>query len=271
MHTKLLSSTEPGLIILMIDQSSSMAEPYSATQNKAEFAALAVNKVIAEIIERCSHGETIKDRVEVAAIGYGSKAKGQFVGYASELAENQQITKSTAMLSDGKGAETEIDVPLQVWLNPVASGSTAMADAFELAKEGALKWLTKNEHSFPPVVINITDGEPDEWQQYGNFDESTKAAKELMKIETTNGPLILLNAHISADSDGKIELPSSNSGFENNQFANFLFDISTVLSDPIAEAAKKEFSIKPEARGFLFNADGKGLMKLLNFGSRVLK
>lgn len=49
MYQELLSRANPGFILIMIDQSASMSDKY-ANSNKAEFAALAVNRVIGEII-----------------------------------------------------------------------------------------------------------------------------------------------------------------------------------------------------------------------------
>jgi hypothetical protein len=59
MYQELLSSAKPGLILIMIDQSYSMSDKYTDL-NKAEFAALAVNRVIGEIITACSSGDEIR-------------------------------------------------------------------------------------------------------------------------------------------------------------------------------------------------------------------
>jgi hypothetical protein len=63
-------------------------------------------------------------------------------------------------------------------------------------------------------------------------------------------------------------LPSNNSGFSSNKFANFLFDISTVLPYGLASRAKDVgFNVEYGARGFVFNADAETLISILNFGS----
>ena len=125
------------------------------------------------------------------------------------------------------------------------------------------KFISNHPDSFPPVVINITDGEPND------SSAATTEAKKLAQLKTSDGNVIVLNAHISNASAGKIELPSDNAGFSNNKFANFLFDISSVLPDPLAESAKNAgFNVQPNARGFIFNADAEALIKLLQFGSK---
>ena len=55
MYSKQIGSNSPTLIVILIDQSDSMKDPY-ADSTKASFAALAVNKTIAEIIDNCLEG-----------------------------------------------------------------------------------------------------------------------------------------------------------------------------------------------------------------------
>lgn len=262
MYQELLSSSKPGLILIMIDQSGSMSEKY-ANSNKAEFAAVAVNKVIEEIILSCSADGMIKDRCFVAVVGYGSNVKVLFLEKASDLAKNPNTKIVKKKISDGAGGLVDVDEVQRVFVNPLASGGTPMAEAFQQAYKGVEKFITNNPDSFPPIVINITDGEPN------NFDKAVTEAKKLAQLKTNDGNVIILNAHISKASAGKIELPSNNSAFSSNKFANFLFDISSVLPDPLVESAKNSgFNVQQGAKGFVFNADAETLIKLLNFGSQ---
>lgn len=261
MYQELLSSAKPGLILIMIDQSASMSDKY-ANSNKAEFAALAVNRVIGEIITACSSGDEIKDRCWVAVVGYGASIN-VLLDKASELAKTLNTTTRKRKVSDGAGGLVEVDQIMRVFVNPTASNGTPMAEAFKQAYNGVEKFISNHPDSFPPVVINITDGEPND------FNAATTEAKKLAQLKTSDGNVIVLNAHISNASAGKIELPSDNAGFSNNKFANFLFDISSVLPDPLAESAKNAgFNVQLNAGGFIFNADAEALIKLLQFGSQ---
>ncbi len=262
MYQEQLSSSKPGLIVIMIDQSGSMADPY-ANSNKAEFAALAVNKVIGEIITACSSGDEIKDRCYVAAIGYGANTKVLFLDKVSDLAQNPNTTTVKKKVSDGAGGLVEVDEVVQVFVKPSAGGGTPMAEGFQQACKGVEKFVSGNPNSFPPIVINVTDGEP------SNFDTAATEVKKLGQLKTTDGNVVLMNAHISTASAGKVELPSSNSGFSGNRFANFLFDISTVLPETFATRAKDVgFNVESGSRGFIFNADAEALIRILNFGSQ---
>jgi hypothetical protein len=261
MYQELLSSSKPGLIIIMIDQSGSMSDPYGDS-TKANFAGLAVNRVIAEIITACTAGDEIKDRCYVAVVGYGSGVKVAFLDKVSDLAKNPNTTTLKKKVSDGSGGLVEVDEVVRVFVNPTSSGGTPMTEAFKQAYQGVEKFISGNPDSFPPIVINITDGEPND------LNTATTEAKKLAQLKTTDGNVIIMNAHISTASAGKVELPSNNSGFSGNKFANFLFDISTVLPENLANRAKDVgFNVQPGSRGFVFNADAETLIRILNFGS----
>lgn len=262
MYQELLSSANPGLILIMIDQSGSMVDSYG-NSNKAKTAALAVNKVIEEIILSCSAGSQIKDRCYVAVVGYGTGVNILFLEKASELAKNTNTTTVKKKISDGAGGLVEVDEIQRIFVTPTADGGTPMTEAFQQAYKGIDKFIANHPNSFPPIVINITDGEPNDMKS------ATAEAKKLAQLKTSDGNVIILNAHISDASAGKIELPSNDSGFNNNGFAKFLFDISSVLPNNLAESAKNSgFNVQPNARGFVFNADVETLIKLLNFGSQ---
>jgi hypothetical protein len=231
MYQEQLSSSKPGLIIIMIDQSGSMSDSY-ANSTKAEFAALAVNRVIGEIIRACTLGDEIRDRCYVAAIGYGASVNVLFLDKVSNLAKNFNTTTVKKKVSDNAGGLVEVDEVIRVFVNPTKSGGTPMAQAFQQAYKGVEKFVSNNPNSFPPIVINVTDGEPD------NFDTTATEAKKLAQLKTTDGNVIVMNAHISTASAGKVELPNNNSSFSSDKFADFLFNISTVLPDTLANRAK---------------------------------
>lgn len=264
MYQEQLSSSKPGLILMMIDQSGSMSESY-ANSTKADFAALAVNRVIAEIITACTVGNEIKDRCYVAAIAYGSNGNNVdviFLDKVSDLAKNPNTITLKKKVPDGAGGLVEVDEIIRVFVKSTANGGTPMAEAFHQAYKGVEKFVTNNPNSFPPIVINITDGEPND------FNSATQQAKKITQLKTTDGNVIVLNAHIANASAGKVELPNNNAGFSNNQFANFLFEISSVLPDNLANKAQEVgFNVQPNSRGFVFNADAEALVRILNFGS----
>ena len=74
-NEKQWSSATPGLLIILLDQSGSMLSPYAAGKSRTEFASLAVNKVIDNIISKNYDGEAPKNRCFISVIGYNHDVK----------------------------------------------------------------------------------------------------------------------------------------------------------------------------------------------------
>ena len=83
------------------------------------------------------------------------------------------------MVSDGAGGLVETKVKFPVWFDPVAEDGTPMREAIELARNILRLWIVEHRRSYPPIVINITDGEPN--------DDPTEAARKLTALETEDG------------------------------------------------------------------------------------
>lgn len=267
-YSKLLSSSTPGLIMIMLDQSISMTDGYGG-KTKAEVAAMAVNRVINELVEACQSGEEIKNRCYVAVLGYGNEIAPIVGGMISQVADNPaNIIDVMRKVPDGAGGLVEIRDHMPIWVTPEAIGSTPMAEAMESVYGLIEGWIGDNPDSFPPIVINITDGVPND-MQIGRRDgaQTRAAAQKLMSLNTTDGHLLLFNAHISNASAGEVKLPNNEYGLYDN-YAKFLFHISSVLPDRLlGEAQKAGFSPPSNARGFVFNAGVETMIKLLTFGS----
>jgi hypothetical protein len=117
-----------------------------------------------------------------------------------------------------------------------------------------------------PIVINITDGVPD------NRATATKAAQELMNVPTPDGNVLLFNIHMD-DSANNVEIrfPSDKSVLNGVQAGEFLFDISSEMSPEFIQVAKQQKleGIFPGAKGFVVNAKGDTLVRFVKFGLAV--
>ncbi len=269
-YTEKMSSLNPGCLIVMIDQSGSMEDTYGSNgEKKKDLASLAVNRVINEIVEASSDGEAIKDRCFIGVVGYGTKNPGVDVilgNMISEVAENPiRVEQVKRKISDGAGGLVEIDEDFPVWVESVAEWGTPMDYAFQKVTDLAQEWCDQHSDSFPPLVINITDGEP-------NDPASTKReAEKLLEVSNNDGNVLLLNVHIADGLKDSIKLPSDKNKLD-DYLAEFLFDISSELPDIlIGEAQKSGFNVTSGARGMIYNADAEILIRLLNFGSSVAR
>jgi uncharacterized protein YegL len=278
-YKKQVGTPHPGLFIILIDQSGSMNAPFENGKSRAEVAALAVNRCIQSILQRCKVMEQTKDRCYLVVIGYGAptvnpKAAGQnsylIVGGKISEVEKQiartETIKKAAKVSDGAGGliDGEKVISLDIWVEPYAEGNTPMDEAFLKAEEFASKWVLEHPDNFPPIVINITDGEPN------NPSAAEIAARTLMNVATSDGKLLLFTAHIS-DGQGKVVLPASESAIASD-LGKLMFRLSSEIPTDMIELAKKAGfeDVKSGSRGLVINGEAAEMIQLIDFGSRPM-
>ena len=162
---------------------------------------------------------------------------------------------------DGAGGLVEVPTVLPIWVEPRAENGTPMESAFDLAAQLVEAWVREKPDNFPPVVINITDGHP-------NYpDRAVQSAQTLAGLGTSDGRVLMLNAHIDESGGAEIKLPADDSKLRND-FAKLLFEISSPLPAPMIAAAQNAgFEPRNGARGFVMNANAETLTKLIVFGS----
>jgi hypothetical protein len=122
-------------------------------------------------------------------------------------------------------------------------------------------WISAHPDSFPPIVINITDGE----SQDGDPIPYVDAVKSL---STSDGNVLMFNCHLSMTSSDPFLFPS-NGEILPDDLARSLFSMSSVLPESIYKRAVAEgYELQPNARGMAFNADMVALIKFLDMGTR---
>ena len=256
-----IGTSNPGCIVILVDQSWSMSEDYG-TGTKAEVAALAVNRVLGELVIAGRAGEMIRDRCHVTVIGYGERVEPIVGGMISEIASSLiEVKKVKRSVEDGAGGLVEVEVEMPIWVQPAANNNTPMHEAFERAAEIVQRWCDDKPDGFPPIVINITDGAATQ------PDLTADAARKVMNLHTTDGNVLIFNIHI-ANSTHRVTFPHNTTQLNGDNLAEFLFSLSSVLPDPLREEAKTVgLPTEPDARCFAYNADSITMIKILNFGS----
>lgn len=261
-YVKLIGTSSPGLIMILLDQSGSMQD-----DEKAQYASQAVNRVVYEIMVASRSGEQIKDRCYIGVIGYGASVYPITGGKISEVAANPiRIETVEKMVPDKAGGLVSANMDMPIWIEPRAENGTPMAEAFEKAYALIEKWVGENPNSFPPIIMNVTDGEPNDPAK------AKSAATKLMSLGTSDGKALLFNAHITGSkTSAETQLPSSVSGISDS-YAKFLFDISSEIPPRLLQEAQKVgLSPQGNARGLIFNAKAETLIKFLTFGSSVAR
>ena len=256
------STTNPGCIIILIDQSSSMSEKWPIA-TKAEGVALAINRTIHELSLSCYRSTEVQDCCSISVIGYGAGVNCIVNGMISDVyASPIEVERVKRLIPDGAGGSIEVEVEIPTWVRPQASGDRQMHTAFEHAFKIAQRWCQNWSDSFPPIVVNITDGLPN------NPDLTSKAAKKIMNLYTTDGNVLVFNNYIG-NNGSEIIFPHSKTQLFQDSCAEFLFTISSVLPKFLREEARIHgFSSQPNAKCFGYNtSEIMWILKFLEFGT----
>jgi hypothetical protein len=271
-YTAELSRTNPTSLLFLIDQSSSMAEPFGAQPDKpkSEGVADGINRLLQNLVLKCAKGDGIRDYFHVGVIGYGGRVSwalgGKLAGAKlvpiSVLASNPlKVEQRARKVPDGAGGVIEQTFKFPVWFEPVAVGRTPMCQALKEAAAEIGEFVRRFPTAFPPMIINISDGKATDG------DPALDAVK-LRDLTTADGNVLLLNAHLSSKEVRPIEFPSQESEVPDPE-ALLLFKMSSVLPPKLRESARAEgFRVSEETRGFVYNADLVSVIRFLDIGTR---
>lgn len=272
-YSAAISRDNPGCMIFLIDQSSSMSRPFGLqpTLRKSDSVADAVNKLLHTLCIRCSKADGVRDYFQIGVIGYGNGVKpvlhgsSQDSGLVSIKTISEQplrVENRTVEVPDGAGGLVTQTKRFPVWFDPVAAGKTPMREAFALARQWLTGYLRDYPDCYPPLIINLTDGVPDEGQ-----DPSTEVAA-LQQLGSSDGKTLVFNIHISSLSETPIVF-ANDEGKLPDERARSLFRMSSVLPDSFMDiAAADGFPVTSASRGFAFNADLVAVIKLIDIGTR---
>ena len=210
-----IGTFNPACFVILVDQSRSMSEAWG-TATKTEIATLAVNRVLDELVIASRDGDVMTDRCHVSVVGYGERVvcvvDGMISDVASSVAEVKKVKKS---IPDGAGGIVEVEVEMPIWLRPEASNGRPMHAAFERAAEIVQHWCNDKPDSFPPIVINITDGPAN------RPDWTADVARKVMDLHTTDGNALVFNFHIATNRNAVI-LPHRTAELAGDHLAEFL-------------------------------------------------
>jgi uncharacterized protein YegL len=265
-----VSRNNPSAFLFLIDMSGSMTDPYGNGKRKADGVADAINKLLTNLSIKCTKSEGVRDYYDVGVISYGKQVQpalaGELAGAAlsriSAVANHPaRVEERTKKEDDGAGGIAEVKVKFPVWFDAKAAGATPMCEAIKLAHSTLEPWVQQHAYSFPPIVINITDGESTDG-------DPTEEAEKLRALATQDGNLLLFNCHISGTAGESILFSDSDEGLP-DQFAKLLFNMSSVLPPAIRDSAQREgYQVSENTRGFAFNADLVELIRFLDIGTR---
>jgi hypothetical protein len=269
-----ISRKNPGCFLFLIDQSASMEDPFGGAESdrkKADELATILNKLIHNLSIRCAKSDAIYDYFHVGVIGYtgdtaaaalGGALAGKDLVPVSELANNPlRIEDRVKKADDGAGGIIEQTVKFPVWFDPSWAGGTPMCAALKQAQEIVKGWAAEHKAGFPPIVINITDGESTDG-------DPVPEAKALTELGTSDGPCLLFNVHLSSSPGAPVELPAEPDGLADD-YAKQLFTMSSQLTPfMVTRARELGMPVEETSRGFVFNAQPVQVIQFLDIGTR---
>jgi hypothetical protein len=268
-----ISRANPTLFVFLVDQSGSMGDAVSGGgRRKCDEVADTINRLLQNLAIRSAKEEGVRDYFHVSVIGYGQHGAtptlaGALAGQASaplsQVADNPtRIEDRTKKVSDGAGGLVDQGVRFPIWLDPMANGSTPMCAAFDKAYEVVAEFLTRHPDCFPPVVLNVSDGESTDGDPTGR-------ALNVASLGSTDGPVLVFNLHVSSTSAAPILFPSSEESLP-DQWSKMLFGMSSPLPDHMMNYARsQELAVAHGSRGFVFNSDVTSLVQFFDIGTRV--
>jgi hypothetical protein len=272
-YTAEISRGNPSCFLFLIDQSGSMDDEFGAGESKrkkADGVADAINRLIQNLVIKCAKSEGVRDYYHVGVIGYGAKAGPAFGGALagkelapiSEIADNPaRVEERTKKVDDGAGGLVDQTVKFPIWFDAVAKGGTPMCGALGQAKSTLERWLADHPACFPPIVINISDGESTDG-------DPTAAAEAVQALASEDGNVLLFNVHLSSHRATPIEFPDGEDSLPDN-YAKLLFNLSSVLPEYMRLMAQSEgYAVSDGTRGFVFNADMVAVIRFLDIGTR---
>jgi hypothetical protein len=273
MYSAEISRANPTCFVFVLDQSASMLDTIGGVsgQRKCDVVADALNRLLSELAVKCAKEEGVRDYFHVAVIGYGATVgpalSGQLAG--RELVPLSEVAAAPARLEprtkkvpDGAGGLIDQEIRFPIWVDPVGGNGTPMSSALTRVHGILSNWLVAHPDCFPPVVLNLTDGQSTDG-------DPSPAADSVRNLASTDGSVLLFNLHVSDAATSPIIFPNSELSLPND-YARGLFRSSSMLPAGMQSYAQQQgLPVHEGSRGFVFNADMSSVVQFLDIGTRA--
>ena len=272
-----ISRVNPTAFVFLIDQSGSMSDPFrqgDVRQPKAQALADTLNRLLSELMMRCSKDGGVRDYYSLLLIGYGGEvarpawggtlADRVEVSISEMAAQPVRIEQRAKRVSDGAGGLETMTVNFPIWVEPVASGRTPMCGALNMARDYLTTWLQQHPQAYPPIVFNITDG-------MSTDGDPVALAEAIGALGTMDGKVLLANVHLSATSPFPVRYPATVEQLPaNDPYARVLWEMSSPLLPQWVEQLTDltGLELTQDNRCFVFNAGLEDMIQLLEIGTK---
>lgn len=240
MYSSKITRKHRTAFVILCDQSGSMAEDCifaGETMTKAEAETLIINMMLEELINRCKREYGVRDYFDLAVIAYcGDGVKtllsenGKFIAVEQLANRAVPVRQRHVVRTLPEGGRTVAVVGHKWWIEGKASGNTPMNAALERTYELLCEWCGKsaNTESFPPIVINITDGEATD----ATDGQLVESAQRIKSLATKDGNVLLFNIHLAGSDRGMaVSFPESEGDLPATSYARLLYEMSSILPE----------------------------------------
>lgn len=194
-YEKMISRANPGLIVLVLDDSASMADDLPGTSDpKYKWVERYCGIILNDLLERSSDVKgddvVVKKRYYILIIKYGS---------TPELWGSEEMDIQTAF-------EMFTHCGNSLGLGGQLGGTDAKA-ALENTYDYLQKALATDrfKESFPPMVFHLTDGE--------SQTDASDVADQIKQLSTNDGNVLLVNAYIGTQTSLNYKDPADFPGY----------------------------------------------------------
>ncbi len=288
-YRKSWSRQNRGLLIFLLDQSGSMQQQLeidNQTYTNGQMATAALNNLIVSVIHNTPPDADrggLKDYCDVLVLGYGDAVTGLLADSKGmpisirNLAANPKGRKSVLVQRFDRLQQKIIQVKEEqpYWIDYTAdSRYTEMAKALQRAYRVIQDWLAAdaNRHkSFPPIVINITDGE------HNGEGDPIAMANYVRNMHTDDGHVLLFSCHLTSNGLQRLvfpkvvdEIDAQIQDIDERESARQLFHMSSIIPATMVRKARSSFNagLQEGARGFIYNASPSDLIDFLRWGTQ---
>jgi hypothetical protein len=194
-YEKKISRGEPGLIVMVLDDSGSMAENLPGTTDpKFKWVERYVGILLKECLGRSTEvkGETVvvKPRYFLVIIIYGSEPQMWGSGEMDIQAAVEKYTNDgNSLRLGGKLGGTDAEAAFQT--------------AYDYLKQAVTQDRFKN--SFPPMVFHLTDGE--------SQTDATPIAENIKNLSIGDGNVLIVNAYVGTQTSLNYKGPEDFTGY----------------------------------------------------------
>lgn len=277
MYSKPITRLHPTFFVVLIDRSGSMKERifFAGEQmSKSQAVALVANSFIDELLYRARRENGVYDYYDMAAIGYSGDGVESLLSPTGEFTSPSRLSASKVRRSRisherilPSGRSVVAVTEQNMWIEPKAAGITPMCGAMLDALELLEKWCRRKQNagSYPPTVINITDGEASD----GSEGEIHRLANLIRRTGTADGNTLLINIHLAKGGcEESVLFPLSPEELPPQRYARLLYEISSEMPANYHDViAGIRTGAVPPFRGMAYNSPAGDLVAMMNIGS----